>query len=213
MYLELKKSKLTDWWVAEENDKMNFVNILSGKALRCNLKVVGYLDKSQKLEATSTNYIVMVTQEGVITAQGSFYPFEEAHPLYLQFLIYANKENTLIGYHWDFVDEESKEKIVADIIDEGTIREDVIFDFVPSESEVMLSGYSKELSRNVVLATFSRRNVGCLIIHGIADFVKADIYNSSFTLLEELQERVKEVKEIFKDKVKEKYISVKVGMN
>lgn len=186
MYLELKKSKLTDWWVAEENDKMNFVNILSGKALRCNLKV---------------------------TAQGSFYPFEEDHPLYLQFLIYANKENTLIGYHWDFVDGESKEKIVADIIDEGTIREDVIFDFVPSESEVMLSGYSKELSRNVVLATFSRRNVGCLTIHGIADFVKADIYNSSFTLLEELQEKITKVKEIFSNKVKEKYISVKVGMN
>lgn len=213
MYLKLKKSKITDWWIAEGNNKMAFVNILSGEPLRCNLKVVGYLDKSQEVVATSTNYVVMITQEGVITSQGSFYPFEEAHELYLQFLIYANKEDTLIGYRWDFADKTSKEKIVADIIDNGTIRKDVTFDFIPNKKDVMLSGYSNDLSANVVLATFSRRNVGCLIIEGIADFVKADIYYNSFALLEESQERVKEVKEIFSNKVKGKSISVKVGIN
>lgn len=213
MYLKLKKSKITDWWIAEGNDKMNFVNIFTGEPLRCNLKVVGYLDKSKQVVATSTNYVVMITQEGAITSQGSFYPFEEAHELYLQFLIYANKEDALIGYHWDFANKESREKIVADIIDKGTIRKDVTFDFIPNERDVMLSGYSKDLSEDVVLATFSRRNTGCLIINGIADFVKADIYNSSFALLEESQERVKEVKKIFSNKVKGKSISVKVGIN
>lgn len=213
MHLELKKSKITDWWVAEENDKMVFVNILSGEPLRSNLKVIGYLDKSQEVVATSTNYVVMITQEGVITSQGSFYPFLEAHELYLQFLIYANKENTLIGYHWDFADNASKERIVADIIDKGTIRKDVTFDFIPNEKDVMLSGYSNDLAENVILATFSRRNVGCLIIQGIADFVKADIYNSSVALLEESQERVKEVKKIFSNKVKGKSVSVKVRIN
>ena len=213
MYLKLKKSKITDWWVAEENDKMAFVNILSGEPLRSNLKVIGYLDKSLEVVAYSTNYVVRITKKGVITSQGSFYPFEEAHDLYLQFLIYANKEDTLIGYRWDFADKASKEKIVADIIDKGTIRKDVIFDFIPSKKDVMLSGYSNDLSANVVLATFSRRNVGCLIIQGIADFVKTDIYNCSFALLEESQERVEEVKKIFSNKVKGKSISVRVGID
>lgn len=213
MYLKLKKSKITDWWIAEGNDKMNFVNILTGEPLQSDLKVVGYFDKSQEVVATSTNYVVMITKEGVITSQGSFYPFEEAHNLYLQFLIYTNKKDALIGYNWDFADRESKEKIVADIIDKGTIRKNVIFDFIPNEVGVMLSGYSKDLSEDVVLSTFSRRNVGCLIIHGIADFVKADIYHSSFALLEESQERVKEVKKIFSNKVKGKSISVKVGIS
>ncbi|MBQ2938693.1 MAG: hypothetical protein IJE05_07540 [Clostridia bacterium] len=211
MHLKLKKSKITDWWVAKENDKMAFVNILSGEPLRSNLKVVGYFDKGEEVVATSTNYVVMITKEGVITSQGSFYPFEEAHEVYLQFLIYANKEDTIIGYNWDFADKVSKEKIVADIIDKGSIRKDVTFDFIPNEKDVMLSGYSNNLSKNVILSTFSRRNNGCLVIFGIADFVKADIYNSSFAFLEESQERVKEVKKIFSNIVKGKNISVKVG--
>lgn len=213
MYLELKKSKITDWWIAKSNHKMAFVNILSGESFDGNLYVVGYLDKDKQQVARSTNYVIRITQEGVITAQGSFYPFEEAHELYLQFLIYANRENTLIARDWDFADKSSKEKIIADIIDKGTIREGVTFDFIPKERNVMLSGYSNDLSAEIVLTTFARRNVGCLIIAGIADFVKADIYNSSFAILEESQERVNAVKKIFSDNVNGKCISVKLGVN
>lgn len=85
---------------------------------------------------TSTNYVVRITKEDVITAQGSFYPFEEAHELYLH-------------------------------IPDG--KTDVIF-----------SGYSRELDSKIVITTFARRNV-CIIL-AIPQLVRADIYSSSIAL-------------------------------
>ena len=114
MVLKLKKSRITDWWVAEKNDRMNFINILSGQPLKGDLVVVGYLDNTKNL-ARSTNSVVRITEKGVITAQGTFYPFEEAHPLYLNFLLKANEENTIIASYWKILDEKSH-TMIADII-------------------------------------------------------------------------------------------------
>lgn len=131
MKLQLKKSKITDWWVAKKNHKMAFVNIFSGEPLE-NLLIVGYyLDKNERVLATSTNYVVRITKKGVITAQGSLYPFKKAHELYLQFLINANKKNTLIAYDWEIKDKSFPMILVADIISDSGIKEEVTFDFIP----------------------------------------------------------------------------------
>lgn len=114
MVLKLKKSRITDWWVAEKNDRMNFLNILSGQPLKGDLVVVGYWDNTKNL-ARSTNSVVRITEKGVITAQGTFYPFEEAHPLYLNFLLKVNEENTIIASYWKILDEKSH-TMIADII-------------------------------------------------------------------------------------------------
>lgn len=210
MKLQLKKSKITDWWVARNNHKMAFVNIFSNEPLE-NLLIVGYyLDKRDKILATSTNYVVRITKEGVITAQGSFYPFEEAHELYLQFLINANKKNTLIASNWEIRDNSSPMILVADIISNSGVKEDVLFDFIPDrKTDVTFSGYSKELSSNIVITTFARRNV-CIILD-IPQSVMTDIYNSSIALSDESNERIVKVQKIFNEKANRSYISVKVN--
>lgn len=205
MKLQLKKSKIVDWWVAKESEKMEFVNIFSGEPLE-NLLIMGYyLDRNRRKLASSTNYIVRITREGVITAQGSFYPFEEAHELYMQFLIKANKKNTLIACKWEIEEQEKTMKLTADIVG-NTAAKEVTFDFIPDEnSNVLFSGYSKKLSSKVILNTFSRRNV--CIIFDIPQSVLNDVYNSAFALTDE---SVVKVKKIFSKKVNS-YISVKVN--
>lgn len=196
MHTELKKSQITHWWISESNLKMAFVNILSGKPLSDNLLVVGYLDVEKEELATSTNRVVKVTKDGVITAKGTFYPFEEAHEVYLSFLIEANKENTLVAINWDYAQKLCKHRIIADIIRDGNIERGITFDFTPNKKyNVMFAGYSKDLSANIVLTTFARRNV-CIKI-AIPDTIKADIAHSSFAIKDETMKKVKSVKEIF----------------
>lgn len=201
MITKFKKSQITDWWVAESNLKMAFVNILSGEPLGENLLVVGYLDKEKEELATSTNRVAKVTKDGVITAKGTFYPFEEAHDLYLHFLIEANKEDTLIAFNWDYASKFCKHKITADIIRDGKVEKEVTFDFTPSQKyNVMFAGYSEQLSSNIVLTTFARRHV-CITL-AIPKEVKSDISCSSIAREEETQEKVKAVQNIFAERFK-----------
>ncbi len=197
MYLLTKKSTITDWWVARSDEKMAFVNILSGKPINTNdeLFVIGYLDKSEKQLGTSSNQVVKVTKKGVTTAKGTFYPFEEAHQLYLQFLIDATKENTLIATNWEY-----KEDITADIINGENVEANVSFDFIPNGlTKVLLTGYSKKLSANIVFTTFAKRNV-CIKL-SIPTCVKSDIYISSFATKKERENRIEKVKRIYAEKV------------
>lgn len=209
MKLQLKKSRIIDWWVAKKNDKMAFVNIFSDEPLE-NLLIVGYyLERSGKQLANSTNYVVRIIKEGVITEQGSFYPFEEAHELYMQFLIKANKKNTFIASKWEIKEHGYPMMLIADIIKEHSIEEEVTFDFLPDgNSDILFSGYSKKLSSKVVLTTFCRR--GVCIIFDIPQPVMDDIYNSAFALSKESNERIIKVQKIFSQKVSG-YISVKVN--
>lgn len=201
MFTEFKKSQITHWWVAESNLKMAFVNILSGEPLSENLLVVGYLDRENQELATSANRVAKVTKDGVITAQGTFYPFEEAHGLYLNFLIEANKEDTLIALNWEHASKLCKHKITADIIRDGKVEKGVTFDFIPSKKyNVMFAGYSKQLSSNVVLTTFARRNV-CIIM-AIPEEVKDNILHSSVASKEETIENVRVVQNIFAERFK-----------
>lgn len=202
MFSKFKKSQITDWWVAESNLKMAFVNILYGEQpLSENLLVVGYLDREKEELATSTNRVVKVTKDGVITAKGTFYPFEEAHDLYLHFLIEANKEDTLIAFNWDYASKLCKHKITADIILNGKVEREVTFDFIPSKKyNVMFAGYSEQLSSNIVLTTFARRNV-CIKI-AIPEEVKSAISCSRFAGKEETLEKVKYVQNIFAERFK-----------
>ena len=172
MHLKLKKSRLTHWWVAASNDKMNFCNIFSEEERsKGNLKVIGYLDNNPKDIASSTNHVVMITKDGVITAQGSFYPFEEAHELYLRFLIVANEKEVITARKWKVSDDE-KGLMVADITRNGIVEKNVEFDFIPDKGmNVTFSGKSEKLDSKVVFATFSRRDVGCLKLVGIDERV------------------------------------------
>lgn len=209
MHLNLKKSRLTHWWVAEFDDKMNFCNIFSEETrTKGSLKVIGYLDNTEKI-AQSTNYVVMITKDGVITAQGSFYPWEEAHELYLRFLIKANQIDTAIARRWKILDAE-KCLVLADITRGGVVEENVKFDFIPDKGiNVIFSGTSSKLDSKVVFATFSRRDVGCLVIAGVDERVKEDVKKSSYASKESSQKRVESVKKILNEITKGEEILVK----
>lgn len=201
MFTKPKKSQITDWWVAESILKMAFANILSEEQLRENLLVVGYLDREKQELATSTNRVVKVTKDGVITAKGTFYPFKEAHDLYLHFLIEANKKDTLVAFNWEFENKLCKRMITADIIRNGSIERGVTFDFTPSKKHnVMFAGYSEQLSSNIILTTFARRNV-CIII-AIPEEVKSDISRTVFASKKQTLEKVRAVQNIFAERFK-----------
>lgn len=207
MVLNLKKSRITDWWVTTRNDPMNFLNIFSKNNFKGDFVVVGYLDNTKEL-AHSTNSVIRITKEGVITAQGSFYPFKEAHPLYLKFLLKANKNNTIIASYWDFeILDETSFAMIADISTPEGIKKEVTFDFIPDKnSTLMFSGHSNELSSDIVLCTFRRKGY-CSII-GIPDAVKYDVYNSSIIFEDDLIKLLKEINELFNKKFNNHYISV-----
>lgn len=205
MILELKKSRITDWWVADRNDKMNFINILSSNPLSGDFVVMGYLDKTTDL-AHSTNSVIRITKRGVITAQGTFYPFKEAHPLYLNFLLKANKDNTIIASYWKILDSKTNTMIANIITTEGTM-EKVTFDFIPdNKSRIMFFGHSNQLSADVVLCTF-RRNGYCTIL-GIPEAVTSDIARSRIILKEDLSKILEQIKTLFIKKFNDSYISV-----
>ena len=155
MCFTLKKSKITAWWVAKQNDKMAFYNICANEELPNDLVVVGFMKDSYPDLAESSNNIVKVTDEGVITARGSFYPLEEAHALYINFLVNANIENNVIAFAWEL----KRGRMTADIIRNGNLKKNVTFDFKPYQWNRMDIGYSDELKSDVVLSSFSRRGV------------------------------------------------------
>lgn len=207
MVLKLKKSRITDWWITTRNDPMNFFNIFSSDHFSGDFVVVSYLDNTKEL-ATSTNSVIRITKEGVITAQGSFYPFKSAHPLYLKFLLKANKNNTIIASYWDFeILDETSFTMIADILTPDGIKKEVSFDFIPDKnSTLMFSGHSNELSADVVLCTFRRKGY-CSII-GIPDVVIYDVYNSSIIFEDDHIKLLKEINQLFNKKFNDDYISV-----
>ena len=205
MVLNLKKSRITDWWVTTRRDPMNFFNIFSKDHFTDDFVVVGYLDNTKTL-ATSTNSVIRITKEGVITSQGTFYPYEEAHPLYLKFLLKANQDNTVIASFWKVLDEKSN-MMIADITTTEGTKEKVTFDFIPkSKSKIMFYGYSNQLSANVVLCTFRKGNY-CTKI-GIPDTVISDIHYSSIILVDEHIKILEKIEHLFKEKFNDNYISV-----
>lgn len=202
MYFWLKKSQLTAWWVAKKGDIFTFVNICSAEKLSDDLIVVGYLKDSITERcyypdlATSSNHVEKVTKKGVITAKGSFYPFEQAHPLYLNFLQLVNEPeaNIVIATHWRIVNG----KMNADIIRNGKISKDITFDFESTyKKNVVVSGFSKELDSDVVVCTFARRGV-CAILH-VPHVIKDDIKeNADFVYERERTELINKIRALIK---------------
>ncbi len=206
MMLKLKQSPIINWWIAERNDQMNFFNILSSKFFSTDLVVTGYLNHSSNL-GHSANSVVRVTKRGVTTAKGTFYSFKDAHPLYLKFLLAVNQTNTISASHWQVLDE-SSHKMIANIMTEEGMKENVVFDFDSHSNldvEVIFSGYSKLLSSNVVLSTFSRQENGSSTI---PDTVACDIYASSFISDEEHSKLLKNFQILFIEKIGHSHISV-----
>lgn len=173
MYFTLKKSKITGWWVSKESSKLTFVNICDKEQLTDDFVVVGFMKDSYPELARSTNHVVKVTKKGVITAQGSFYPFEEAHALYINFLNNANTTNVVIAFNWKL----KRHIMTADILREGKVTANVTFDFDPYHHNINDIGYSEKLKSDVVVSAFSRRNV-CMKL-GIPDEVKRDIQTNA----------------------------------
>lgn len=206
----LKESKISSWWIAPARSELKFVNILSEDEVKGDLIVVGYLKGMRDTRKlwTSLNYVVKITEDGVITAQGSFYLFEEAHPIYLRFLVQANKENTMMAFRWGHVNKSNKKEIIANLVwDDGVNFENVIFDIIPDKRAlVLVSGYSEKLGCNIVFSSFSKR--GFCIRIGIPEEVKEEIYSSSLATPKELDARAQKVREIFKNNIGEECIYV-----
>ena len=199
MLTGLKRSKIKDWWVAKSNNKIAFVDILGGGQISDDLLIVGYLDKENEELATSTNKVAKITKRGVVTAKGTFYPFEEAHDLYLHFLIKAQSENVVLAKSWEYAKKGQKTHIIADIERDGVIEKGVVFDFEPMRRyNVMFAGYSHTLKANVLLSTFDKRGV-CILLK-IPDSVYSDILKSSIASKEETDEKVAKVKELWAQK-------------
>lgn len=195
-----RKSQITDWWITEPESLLNFSNIITQKALNKELVVVG-LDRRDRELSRSDDIVVKITEDGVTTESGMFYPLKEAHELYLKFLIDVNKENHLIATKWKEIMQLSGSKkmiLIADVIDYGEILEGIKFDFNPNgETKAMLTGYSNQLNSNIVLTTFSKRDV-CIKI-GIPQYIKDDIYDIPFTTLKQHREMIKAVEKLISE--------------
>lgn len=197
MEMKLKKSLIKNWWVAPAKEKMQFVNILNNvNNIEPDLVVMGYLHNEKDNLASSTNRVVKIIKEGVVTGQGTFYPFEEAHELYLKFLIEANEKNTVIANRWELIDEKH---MVANLIWQigiETIQNAATFDFKStSNGKILLTGQSKELKSNIVLSPFNVRNQ-CLLLC-VKDSVLKDIWEGSFATSEETKQKVKKIQQMF----------------
>lgn len=175
MYFTLKESKMTAWWVAKKNDLMAFYNICANEELPNDLVVVGTMkDSYPALDlAESSNNVVSVSEHGVITAKGSFYPLEEAHALYINFLVGANTTNVVKAFNWEL----RKGRMTADIIKDGQMKKGITFDFDPYHSNRNDIGYSDELKSDVVVSLFSRRGV-CIKL-AIPFEVKCEMRNNA----------------------------------
>lgn len=201
MRFGLKESKITSWWVAPARRKLRFINILSKEQAKGELIVAGYMkgERHTRKLYTSSNNVVKITEDGVITAKGTFYPFKEAHPVYLRFLAQANKENTILAFLWEYANQFNKKEVIADYIgSDGVKHENVTFDITPDiRSPVLVSGYSEKLGCNVVFSTFNMRSF-CIGIWN-PTLVKEEIYRSSlFATPKELDARAQKVREIFR---------------
>lgn len=175
MYFKLKDSEIKSWWIANMNSKMEFYDVKKGIP-RKRLVIVG-VEKSQGVwlepVTVSTGFVSRITHLGVVTNNGVFYPFDEAHPLYLRFLLEA--KGHIVATNWEM----RKNKVLADIEYGQEKRKDVTFDFVSDDkSDVVFKGYSPELDSVVVFNTFARRDVYNKF--GLPKRVEADIYISSF---------------------------------
>lgn len=170
-------SPIKHWWIAEEKRKMAFENILSKEQLIGKYLVVGYHEETQCI-ITSTSYVKEINNRGVKTSKGVFFSFEDCNNLYIQFLIEASKKKSLIAENWKFVNS-SKSKMLADIISNDQIEENVEFDFISDSTRmIVFSGYSKQLNSKVIVNTFDRR--GLSVETKVPEEIQKDIYLSSF---------------------------------
>lgn len=192
-----KPSRIADWWIAPKLHELRFVNIFSPNALKQELLVVGHMKDDDNREIwTSTNKVVEVTSNGVVTAQGTIYPFKEAHGLYLQFLIEINEPNTVHAYLWDYASP-AKDRVIADIEVFGYNKPGVSFDCrIDEKSKTIPCAYSNELKSNVVFSPFSKRNF-CIRI-SIPDEIVSATYKTAKLTDEEFKVKMKKIKAIRK---------------
>ena len=198
MAIIYKRSPLKNWWVAPDREKMQFVNVFDNKAVKNEeLVVVGYINNQYEDFARSTNPVSLITRNCVVTKKGTVYPFNEAHNLYVQFLLLASRDNTVIANRWAKLDDN---KMIANIVYQSPnfkVENDVTFDFIPDDfNSGILSGYSKQLNSNIVLSPFNVRNQ-CLLL-GVRDDVRDLIIKGSSVAPEMMEKRVSLIKKIKK---------------
>ena len=237
MWLPHRKAKIIDWWIADRKSLLSFKNILSGEKIKGDLRIVGYwtdeegkykkfLRKSLPILLCTTKRIVYINKKGVLTSDMTFYPFKQAHPYYLNFIIEANQPSTIIAYNWY---KTICQKIIANVIVDGIDIKEIYWDnHTPQGEEVgMFKRYSPELQAFVVFSLFDRKDawdekkvLECLpwtdfeqlpnntlyIDEAVSSIVKADIYN---TLIFEDEKLIKQVKNNFKRKIKRLFVFAK----
>ncbi|MBE5813249.1 MAG: hypothetical protein E7314_06325 [Clostridiales bacterium] len=182
MSLAIENMKFTNWWIAEENSLLAFVNVYSGRYKNKKLKIVGFVKNHLILAAdiiSSSSYIKTVTTREIILEDGTSYPIKEAHTMYLKFLVEANSSNSVIATNLKFDNHENK--ATADIFNGETWIKDVVFDFVEKNTSDMIKiGYSQKMCTAVVLTPFSGEHISD--VSQISRLVYANLYNATFVL-------------------------------
>ena len=113
-------------------------------------------------------------------------------------MIEVNKTDILVADNWDFVKGKNS-SIIADVRIGNEVNKGLEFDFYPIDNEhYIFHGYSRQLHSEVLVMTFSRRNV-CITL-GIPKSVKFDIYASSIVGRCEMQDNLSFVEKIYENK-------------
>lgn len=194
MLLCRKKSFVLEWWIAKKDDKFKFINITDARNVTTDCIVIGRNINPINHYITSVHHVEKVTKKGVYTASGRYYPFKNAHPLYLKFLCEIILKSSIIASRWERIDIEDNIYIADIEYPNGEIVKDVVFDF---KSDVTnFKGVSNVLGNTVVFNTFDRREFSGDGI--IKDYFPCEISNFAFDLADEKPELVKGINKIFK---------------
>lgn len=167
MCLSHNKKQITDWWIADREHILAFKNILSGEKIKGDLRVVGYwrdegipllsCKRGLPILLCSIKRVVYINRHGVLTSDLTFYPFKEAHSLYLKFLHEANKPNRITAYNWTMPNSDCK--IKADIIIDGNLERNVSLKWTTLSKNIgQINMYSTEYKKTIVFSRFDQKD-------------------------------------------------------
>lgn len=199
MNTKRKDLPIYSWWVTNTDSKMEFADITIGKVVPNQFYIVGYRRDKYSILAPkvirSSDSIIKVKKNGVIAKSGTFYPFDEAHLLYLKFLIDIREENIIVATNWKFSKKDFSMTANISTRDLEIKVYDVTFDFIPDESiDILYKGYSEKLQSTIILSPFDKKDVETDVV--TSKMIAADIYNTSFlegkdVLLQDVQNAIK----------------------
>jgi len=204
MALFRKKSFIMDWWVAEAENKFEFVDITDKRNLTSNCIVHGRKYSRLPQYTSSVHCVEKVTGKGVYTSSGRFYPFKTAHPLFLIFLSEIHTPtDALIANKWECIDRDNN-VYIADIKNtSGKNKYEVIFDFEQViDDEFFFIGTSDLLDDAVILNPFDAREFSDH--RAMEGAYPVELYHSASTFSSMRRNAIKNLKKVLKKQRKNK---------